>query len=70
MVYARQLREETIVVAFNLSAQDVEVTLPLWQLGVDAQNLYQIWEGSSKVAYSGHFSVKISALSCDMWQVK
>ncbi|MGR5132247.1 maltodextrin glucosidase [Vibrio alfacsensis] len=70
MVYARQLREETIVVAFNLSAQDVEVTLPLWQLGVDAQNLYQIWEGSGKVAYSGHFSVKISALSCDMWQVK
>ncbi|EEZ87252.1 conserved hypothetical protein [Vibrio harveyi 1DA3] len=70
MVYARQWKEETIVVAFNLSKYEQNVNLPLWQLGLNATHLHQILDKGEVEVDERHFSVNIPALNCKIWQVK
>lgn len=70
MVYARQWKEETIVVAFNLSKYEQNVNLPLWQLGLNATHLHQILDKGEVEVAERHFSVNIPALNCKIWQVK
>lgn len=70
MVYARQWKEETIVVAFNLSKYEQNVNLPLWQLGLNATHLHQILDKGEVGVAERHFSVNIPALNCKIWQVK
>lgn len=70
MVYARQWKEETIVVAFNLSKYEQNVNLPLWQLGLNATHLHQILDKGEVEVGERHFSVNIPALNCKIWQVK
>ncbi|WP_104033958.1 maltodextrin glucosidase [Vibrio jasicida] len=70
MVYARQWKEETIVVAFNLSEYDKIVNLPLWQLGLNAKHLHQLLDNGEVIDAQRHFSVNIPAMNCKLWQLE
>ncbi|ELB2150126.1 maltodextrin glucosidase [Vibrio parahaemolyticus] len=68
--YARQLGEETIIVAVNIGLQESTIDLPLWQLGLNAKHLHQLLDKCEIIDYEGHVSVNMAALSINLWQVK
>ncbi|HCE3507887.1 TPA: maltodextrin glucosidase [Vibrio parahaemolyticus] len=68
--YARQLGEETLIVAVNISLQESTIDLPLWQLGLNAKHLHQLLDKCEIIDYEGHVSVNMAALSINLWQVK
>ncbi|TOF12854.1 maltodextrin glucosidase [Vibrio parahaemolyticus] len=68
--YARQLGEETLIVAVNIGLQESTIDLPLWQLGLNAKHLHQLLDKCEIIDYEGHVSVNMAALSINLWQVK
>ncbi len=70
LAYARQLGEETIIVAVNIGLQESTIDLPLWQLGLNAKHLHQLLDKCEIIDYEGHVSVNMAALSINLWQVK
>lgn len=61
---------QAIVVAFNLDEYDRNVNLPLWQVGLNAKQLYQLLDKGEVVNGERHFSVSIPAMNFKIWQIE
>ncbi|MGP8307789.1 maltodextrin glucosidase [Vibrio sp. YIC-376] len=70
LVYARQLGEEIVVVALNISSQDTSITLPLWQLGVAVKSLYSLLDTQEIIDYKRELSVNMKGVSSKIWHLK
>jgi alpha-glucosidase len=70
LVYARQLGEEAVVVAINMSAQDTCITLPLWHLGLNGKRIYSLLDPQEVMDYKRDLSINIRGVSSKIWRVK
>ena len=70
LVYARQLQEEAVIVAINMSDKECRIELPLWQLGLSPKSLYNLWDSNEVIDYKNNLSVNLRGKSGKVWRVK
>ncbi len=70
LVYARQLGDEAVVVAINMQEEDIGLDLPLWQLGLNAKRLQNLFEPSEAIDYERTLFVTVGGQSCKVWRVQ
>ncbi|MDV6251679.1 maltodextrin glucosidase [Vibrio sp. EA2] len=70
LVYARQLGEETVVVAINMSGKEHRIELPLWQLGLSPTSLYNLWDSNEVIDYQNNLSLTIQGKTGRLWRVE
>lgn len=68
--FARQLGEETVVVAVNTADIDCVVTIPVWQLGFCDASLMPIWGNEVALQAQGDVTVNIPSESIHIWELK
>lgn len=70
LVYARQLKDEAVIVAINTSEKAVSIELPLWQLGLSAKSLHNILDDREVIDYKNSLSINLPAESGKIWRLK